>query len=133
MLESISGLTMHAEREGSINLLRTAPACLLEAYALAKAEHRGPLTFFRKAFDRTADPCLEGRVSRLLAYIEERQGRHGNSEVPPWEDVSLRTLPPGSAPADILGAPMRARGVCMGACRGSWESANKVGEGAPTD
>lgn len=107
MLERVSGLTMHADRQGTEHLLRTAPAVLVEAFHMSKKDPAGPLGFFRNAFDRNADPCLEGRTGRMLAYLEPRRGGRRSDAVPPWEDVTLRQLPEGTSSLDLLGEHLR--------------------------
>lgn len=132
LLERASGLTMHAERDGSENLLRTAPATLVEAFNLARLDtgHRAltwSLAFFQQAFDRTADPCLEGRVGRLMEYIEARRRAatdQGTCGLPPWEEVSLRDLPPESPPNDLVGEHLR---VFMAECTWRWAKEKRLG------
>lgn len=116
MLEHLCGMTMHGNREGANNVLRTAPATLLEAFQIAKTKRNGMREFFKDAFDRTADPCLEGRIGRLMEYLEA-QGTCGSSGIPPWEDVSLRTLPPGTPVRDVVGEHLR---VFLGECVWAW-------------
>eukprot|EP00929_Paragymnodinium_shiwhaense_P013001 TRINITY_DN120869_c0_g1_i1.p1 TRINITY_DN120869_c0_g1~~TRINITY_DN120869_c0_g1_i1.p1 ORF type:complete len:503 (-),score=87.20 TRINITY_DN120869_c0_g1_i1:462-1970(-) len=135
MLERVSGFTMHAERSGASHLLRTAPAALVEAFQLAthgaesaEAKHRRASAFFREAFDRTADPCLEGRVARLLEFIEksasQRDACKGSATLPPWEDVSLRALPLKAEPMDIVGEHLR---VFMAECTWNWSCSRSIG------
>jgi len=124
MLETKSGMTMHGERAGANALLRSSAACLLEAHALAKTRRNGLLEFFREAFDRTADPCLEGRVGRLMHYLEAKGGgKLTNPSTPPWEDVSLRPLPKGTPPLDIVGEHLR---VFLGECVWAWSRRQKL-------
>eukprot|EP00929_Paragymnodinium_shiwhaense_P079696 TRINITY_DN41544_c0_g2_i12.p1 TRINITY_DN41544_c0_g2~~TRINITY_DN41544_c0_g2_i12.p1 ORF type:complete len:392 (-),score=56.04 TRINITY_DN41544_c0_g2_i12:403-1578(-) len=106
MLEQVCGMTMHADRPGANALLRTAAPSLLEAFNIAKSRKNGMIEFFRGAFDRTADPCLEGRVGRLLDYVQEKGGATHSADSPPWEDVSLKPLP-GAKPMDIVGEHLR--------------------------
>jgi len=104
LLERACGMTMHGNREGANALLRSAPGALLEAFQVAKSSGK-TLDFFRKAFDRQADPCLEGRTSRLLQYLEKHT--HTVTKVAPWEDVSLQQLPHGASSRDIVGEHLR--------------------------
>mmetsp|Transcript_38661 Transcript_38661/g.106500 ORF Transcript_38661/g.106500 Transcript_38661/m.106500 type:complete len:410 (-) Transcript_38661:174-1403(-) len=118
MLERMCGMTMHGDRAGADHLLRSAPTTLLEAFAVARARRNGVREFFAEAFDRSADPCLEGRTSRLLTYLEARRQTSGDtSGVPPWEDVSLRALPPDASARDVVGEHLR---VFVGECTWSW-------------
>ncbi|CAE8609278.1 unnamed protein product [Polarella glacialis] len=112
LLERVTGLTMHANRDGADNILRTAPACLVNCFQLAKLESGGggTLRFFKQAFDRTADPCLEGRTGRLLEYLEKVRAKSNPqlaAAAPPWEDVSLQPLPKNSLPRDIIAEHLR--------------------------
>lgn len=75
--------------------------------------------FFRDAFDRKADPCLEGRLGRLMEYLEAKRAAldseaHGT---PPWEDVSLKPLAPSTPARDVIGEHLR---VFTGECIWSW-------------
>lgn len=118
MLEHVCGMTMHGDRDGANNLLRSAPAALLEAFGIAKTRKNGMREFFKDAFDRTADPCLEGRLGRLMEYLEARRPvGAGEAATPPWEDVSLRPLKPGTPARDVVGEHLR---VFMGECTWSW-------------
>lgn len=119
LLERVTGLTMHAERDGSNHLLRTSPASLIEAFQLSKADPGGPLMFFKTAFDRTADPCLEGRMGRVMEYIESRRraADPAASCAPPWEDVTLRVLPEGSPVREVIGEHLR---VFVAECTWRW-------------
>jgi len=118
LLERSCGMTMHGDREGANNLLRSAPASLLEAFAICKK--KGAMKeFFRDAFDRKADPCLEGRLGRLMEYLEAKRvaadsDAHGT---PPWEEVSLKPLAPGTPVRDVIGEHLR---VFTGECIWSW-------------
>lgn len=105
MLEQLCGMTMHGNREGSNVLLRTAPATLIEAFAMAKRSN-GFQTFFREAFDRCSDPCLEGRLEKLMLYLETRVSC-GESGTPPWEEVSLKPLLPTATAQDVIGDHLR--------------------------
>lgn len=117
-LEQLCGFTMHGDRPGSDGVLRSAGPSLLEAFQVSRTTRGGTGEFFRVAFDRKADPCLEGRVSRLLEYLEKH--RHASSSsVAPWEDVSLRPLPESATPTDIVGEHLR---VFMGECTWKWGS-----------
>jgi hypothetical protein len=76
------------------------------------------IEFFKGAFDRTADPCLEGRVGRLMEYLEAKRAADCEaSGIPPWEDVSLKPLKPGAAIRDVVGEHLR---VFMGECTWTW-------------
>lgn len=123
MLERISGMTMHGNRDGANALLRNAPASLLEAFQTAKTRKGGLLEFFKGAFDRSADPCLEGRTGRIMEYLEgTRKGDLGGAG-PPWEDVSLRPLPEGTPPRDVTGEHLR---VFMNECTWRWATDQKI-------
>jgi len=117
MLESVCGMTMHGERDGANALLRNAPNYLIEAFEVSKATRNGPLEFFKTAFDRTADPCLEGRTGRILEYLEKH--RKGNTPVQtaPWEEVSLRPLPRTAQPRDVIAEHLR---VFVNECTWRW-------------
>mmetsp|Transcript_58707 Transcript_58707/g.188781 ORF Transcript_58707/g.188781 Transcript_58707/m.188781 type:complete len:388 (+) Transcript_58707:68-1231(+) len=119
LLERTTGLTMHAERQGSNHLLRTAPATLVEAFQVARVEPGGALKFFQRAFNRTADPCLEGRVGRIMEWLESRRAASGSTSHsgPPWEEVSLRRLPEDAAAQDVVGEHLR---VFMAECTWRW-------------
>jgi len=119
LLEQVTGFTMHAEREGSNHVLGQAPASLVEAYQLARAEAGGTLTFYKSAFDRTADPCLEGRFGRIMDYIECRRASLDpkGCRGPPWDDVSLKTLPEDAPPQEVVGEHLR---VFIAECTWQW-------------
>mmetsp|Transcript_128391 Transcript_128391/g.256451 ORF Transcript_128391/g.256451 Transcript_128391/m.256451 type:complete len:514 (+) Transcript_128391:121-1662(+) len=119
LLEHVTGFTMHAEREGANHVLRQAPACLVEAYQLARAEAGGTLTFYKSAFDRTADPCLEGRFGRLIEYIERRRASSDPKACrgPSWEDVTLKTLPQDVSAQEVVGEHLR---VFIAECTWQW-------------
>jgi len=118
-------MTMHGDRSGATALLRSAPQSLIEGFRLAKASRRGPLQFFRDAFDRKADPCLEGRMGRILEYLE-KAGRAASSTLsstPSWEDVSLGPIPDGAKPDFIVGEHLR---VFKNECAWSWAQAKRM-------
>lgn len=119
LLEQITGFTMHAERDGANHVLRQAPASLVEAYQLARAETGGTLTFYKSAFDRTADPCLEGRFGRIMDYIERRRASLDPKACrgPSWEDVSLKTLPEDAPAQEVVGEHLR---VFIAECTWQW-------------
>mmetsp|Transcript_97730 Transcript_97730/g.170662 ORF Transcript_97730/g.170662 Transcript_97730/m.170662 type:complete len:410 (-) Transcript_97730:23-1252(-) len=119
LLEQRCGMTMHGDRAGANHLLRSAPPSLVEAFGLAKCDKAGTRRFFKEAFDRTADPCLEGRVSRLMEYLDrQRQAIDGSlARAPPWDEVSLR-LPDGSPSSrDVVGEHLR---VFINECTWRW-------------
>lgn len=118
LLEATCGMTMHGDRSGAAALLRTAPASLLEAFRLAKALKGGPGRFFRDAFDRRADPCLEGRMARIFEYLERaRMQSEGPTGTAPWEDISLKVLAPDAKPNDVVGEHLR---VFVNECTWKW-------------
>ncbi|CAK9008806.1 Hypothetical protein SCF082_LOCUS10025 [Durusdinium trenchii] len=121
LLERACGMTMHGDREGSNALLRSAPGAMLEAYQSAKASG-SILDFFRKAFDRQADPCLEGRTSRLMHFAEQRRVAGGT--MAPWEDVSLQPLPEDAAVKDVAGEHLR---VFCNECTWLWAKKLNIG------
>eukprot|EP00930_Biecheleria_cincta_P086391 TRINITY_DN75697_c0_g1_i1.p1 TRINITY_DN75697_c0_g1~~TRINITY_DN75697_c0_g1_i1.p1 ORF type:complete len:578 (-),score=124.50 TRINITY_DN75697_c0_g1_i1:98-1831(-) len=125
MLERVTGFTMHANREGSNHVLRTAPACLIDCFQASKEDPRGSMNFFRKGFDRTGDPCLEGRTKLLMEYLETV--RHASDQspdgMPPWEDVSLQALPKGCVPQDVVAEHLR---VFIAEC--TWRWSRQVGK-----
>jgi len=119
MLERVCGMTMHGDRSGAQATLRQAPGTLISAFAVARGRRGGICQFFREAFDRTADPCLEGRVSRMMTYLEMRGGQKGlaSAGAPPWEDVSLQNLGDKATPEDVVGDHLR---VFMAECTWAW-------------
>mmetsp|Transcript_50305 Transcript_50305/g.79676 ORF Transcript_50305/g.79676 Transcript_50305/m.79676 type:complete len:529 (-) Transcript_50305:177-1763(-) len=119
LLEQRCGMTMHGDRAGANHLLRTAPASVVEAYALAKMNVASMRRFFKEAFDRSADPCLEGRVSRLMEYLEARRQEADVSlaHAPPWDDVSLRPLAKGVTAQEVVGEHLR---VFVNECTWKW-------------
>jgi len=117
LLEVTCGMTMHGDRTGAVALLRNAPMSLLEAYRLAKMDKRGTGRFFKEAFDRTADPCLEGRMGRILEYLEKARKVGKSTEIAPWEDVSLQPIPPTAPVNDVVGEHMR---VFINECTWRW-------------
>lgn len=126
MLERVSGMTMHGDRDGANALIRMAPATLVQAFEVAKTRGDGGLDFFRSAFDRQADPCLEGRTDRLMAYLEAKKpsaSAGAGAGAPPWEDVSLRPLPPRTSAEDIIGEHLR---VFINECTWSWSKAQGI-------
>jgi len=123
-LEDLTGMTMHAEREGANHLLRTAPGLMLEAYALAKSDRGGTLRFFLEAFDRNADPCLEGRVGRILDYIQSRsKALSPQTGEPPFEDLAIRPLPLSASAEMFIGEHLR---VFVNECTWRWAKARGV-------
>jgi len=125
MLERMTGFTMHANREGSNHVLRTAPACLIDCFQASKEDPRGSLNLFKKGFDRTGDPCLEGRTKLLMEYLESERPASDESSagMPPWEDVSLQVLPKGSVPRDVVAEHLR---VFIAEC--TWRWSRQVGK-----
>merc|ERR1719401_1940284 len=75
--------------------------------------------FFKEAFDRTADPCLEGRVGRLMEYLDARRQEADASLAcaPPWDDVSLRPLNSEAGARDVVGEHLR---VFVNECTRKW-------------
>eukprot|EP00438_Fugacium_kawagutii_P009436 Skav202047 [mRNA] locus=scaffold1138:382123:397889:- [translate_table: standard] len=122
LLERACGMTMHGDREGSNALLRSAPGAMLEAYQAAKASGT-MMQFFRKAFDRPcqADPCLEGRTSRLMQFAEQQRVSGGS--MPPWEDISVQRLAADASVKDVAGEHLR---VFCNEC--TWQWAKKSGQ-----
>lgn len=116
LLEVTCGMTMHGDRDGAAALLRSAPTALLEAYRLSRGGRGGTTRFFKEAFDRTADPCLEGRLGRVLEYLEKARPV-GRTDHPPWEDVSLQPLPPAAPVNDVVGEHLR---VFINECTWQW-------------
>jgi len=119
LLERLCGMTMHGDREGANVLLRSAPVCLIEAFQIAKSKKSGMKEFFKEAFDRNADPCLEGRTGRIMEYLEAKRKilDSASANMAPWEDVSVKPLPAGATPQDIVGEHLR---VFMSECTWSW-------------
>mmetsp|Transcript_30903 Transcript_30903/g.78124 ORF Transcript_30903/g.78124 Transcript_30903/m.78124 type:complete len:424 (-) Transcript_30903:23-1294(-) len=79
LLERRCGFTMHADRPGIAAVLRDAPALMINAFQSAK-RHGCVAEFFCNAFDRTSDPCLEGRCSLLAAFLADTAGlEHSDS------------------------------------------------------
>lgn len=118
LLEQRTGMTMHADRPGANHLLRSAPACLVEAFAVARKDRHGMAGFFREAFDRTADPCLEGRAGRVMEYLQARSQVVGlTSAGPNWEELSLQPLSDSAKPEDVVGEHLR---VFVNECTWRW-------------
>ncbi|CAK0813143.1 unnamed protein product [Prorocentrum cordatum] len=115
-LERFCGMTMHGDRPGANGVLRSAGPSLVRAFQVSRTTRGGALEFFKVAFDREADPCLEGRVSRLLDYLEKHESAASPSAAP-WEDVSLRPLAASATPTDIVGEHLR---VFMGERTYEW-------------
>lgn len=69
---SFGHLLVHGKKTTSI--FNPYPPCqlhqagteMLIAWDLLKGTDEGVLRFFEDGFDRTADPCLEGRIQTLL-------------------------------------------------------------------
>lgn len=123
LLERQTGMTMHGEREGANHLLRAAPEILIEAFAVSRRDRGGTLAFFREAFDRTADPCLEGRAGRILEYLAARKAGGGADGTPPVEDLSVQPLPATAPPADVAGEHLR---VFVNECTWAWARSRGV-------
>eukprot|EP00931_Biecheleriopsis_adriatica_P105779 TRINITY_DN80303_c0_g1_i1.p1 TRINITY_DN80303_c0_g1~~TRINITY_DN80303_c0_g1_i1.p1 ORF type:complete len:401 (+),score=90.35 TRINITY_DN80303_c0_g1_i1:98-1300(+) len=118
LLERECGMTMHGDREGANSILRSAPGALLEAFQAARSSPGGVIDFFRKAFDRTADPCLEGRSSRLMEYTEAmHRASKGPATAAPWEDISLQPLGTTATPQQVVGEHLR---VFCNECTWNW-------------
>lgn len=58
-------------------------------------------------------------MSRLMQYIESRRGKMdpSSTQVPPWEDVTLRVLPETALPRDIVAENLR---VFVAECTWRW-------------
>lgn len=78
-LEEVCGFTMHADRPGANGILRSAPEVLLRAFDVARRKRIVEEFFTGEAFDRMADPCLEGRLGRILAFLEVHAPRDEES------------------------------------------------------
>lgn len=117
LLEQRTGMTMHADREGANHLLRSAPNLLMEAYAVAATDRAGRNGFFQEAFDRNADPCLEGRVNRILEYLHSRSQVLGATNAPPPEDLVVQSLGENATPQAIVGEHLR---VFVNECTWRW-------------
>lgn len=108
MLESQTGMTMHADREGANHVLRSAAGTMLQAFEVAKRDAVGVEGFFREAFDRTADPCLEGRAGRLLEYLQSRSQVPGAVRGrPPPGDLAVELPGAGAEPEAVVGEYLR--------------------------
>lgn len=141
-VEQLAGITMHGDRPGANGIVRAAPEVLLRAFALARS--LGELSaFFREAFDRTADPCLEGRVGRLLTFLEQRAERSDSaSGEPPAGDLTAEALPRGSKAEHVVGEHLRvfshrvvwdwarASGLSYARAKALWEHAENSLPGA---
>ena len=79
LLEQVCGFTMHAQRPGTESVLRSGPESLLRAFDIARCKGIVDVFFTGDAFDRTADPCLEGRLGRILAFLETHVPRDEES------------------------------------------------------
>lgn len=94
-LERVAGMTMHGDRLGVNAIVSSSPGTLCKCYLTVKKN--GPKAikkFFKLAFSRDSDPCLEGRVSLLLRFIEEmpefqKEAGTVSKEGVPWADTSL--------------------------------------------
>lgn len=140
-VEQLSGITMHGDRPGANGIVQAAPDVLLRAFALARV--RGETEcFFREAFDRTADPCLEGRVGRLLMFLERHADLEGAGEGPPAGDLAAEALPRGSGADRVVGEHLRvfnnrivwdwaqASGLTYARAKALWEHAENGMAGA---
>jgi len=78
-LEEVCGFTMHADRPGANGILRSAPEVMLRAFDVARRKRIVEEFFSGEAFDRMADPCLEGRLGRILAFLEAHAPRDEES------------------------------------------------------
>lgn len=143
-VEQLSGITMHGDRPGANGIVRAAPDVLLRAFALAGS--RGETErFFREAFDRTADPCLEGRVGRLLMFLERHADPEDAGEGPPASDLAAEALLRGSSAELVVGEHLRvfnnqvvwdwarASGLTYARAKALWEHAENglVGRAGP--
>jgi len=122
MLESKTGMTMHADREGAAHLLRSAGANLLQAFVAARKDKAGTTGFFREAFDRSADPCLEGRANRVLEYLQSRSQVPGAAlgaigTQPPPGDLAVELPAEGASPKAVVGEYLR---VFVNECTWRW-------------
>jgi len=67
LLEKECGLTMHADRSGAVEAVKTGPELMLTVFGAAKEAGKCK-DFFMKAFDRHHDPCLEGRYLLIQEF-----------------------------------------------------------------
>jgi len=70
LLEEECGLTMHADRHGAIEAVKSGPRLMLTVFGMAQKAGKAK-DFFRKAFDRYHDPCLEGRFSLIQEFGQD--------------------------------------------------------------
>lgn len=124
LMERCCGFTMHGDRAGANAVVRSAPEALLEAFGIARRKSMLETFFTGQAFDRTADPCLEGRLGRMYAFLE----LHGSTEVasdaePPPGDVVLELQPAGSPVEKVVGEYLR---VFRNTCIYKWAQDNKL-------
>mmetsp|Transcript_43366 Transcript_43366/g.120001 ORF Transcript_43366/g.120001 Transcript_43366/m.120001 type:complete len:382 (-) Transcript_43366:139-1284(-) len=105
-LERRCGFTMHGNRAGANAALRVAPETMLEAFSVAR-EEGVVLEFFQTAFDKTADPCLEGRLGRLLAFLEDRHSYDDSPDEPPWGDLCVEPLADDASAEHVIGEHLR--------------------------
>lgn len=67
LLEEECGLTMHADRHGAIEAVKTGPCLMLTVFGMAQKAGKAK-DFFMEAFNRHHDPCLEGRFLLIQEF-----------------------------------------------------------------
>jgi len=125
-LEELCGFTMHADRAGVSSIIRDAPQVLLRAFAVARDKGILREFFGKETFDRTADPCLEGRMGRLLEFLEKHPPADAaaseDAGKPPWEDVSVKEFLATETADSVVGEYLRVfRNLCV------WKVAQDAG------
>jgi ubiquitin-protein ligase len=70
LLEKECGLTMHADRHGAIEAVKTGPDLMLTVFRMAQKAGKAT-DFFMKAFNRHHDPCLEGRFLLIQEFGQD--------------------------------------------------------------
>ena len=130
LLERVCGFTMHADRASAVVALLQAPALLLQAFRTARATTPLLREFFARAFDRRAHPCLEGRASLLVAFLERANAPTPLVSGTSYTEVLEPPLPTVSSHPQSLS---RLAGVFLERCKQRWASAEGPGSGALLD
>eukprot|EP00928_Gymnodinium_smaydae_P024258 TRINITY_DN19681_c0_g3_i3.p1 TRINITY_DN19681_c0_g3~~TRINITY_DN19681_c0_g3_i3.p1 ORF type:complete len:458 (+),score=58.12 TRINITY_DN19681_c0_g3_i3:57-1376(+) len=112
------GLVWHGAKGNSDHLLTLAGELLIDAFEASE----DPVHFFKTAFSRSSDPCLEGRIRLLEGYLMSKQSDAAGGG-PSLDDVVARHLGHKATTLDIVGEYLR---VFRNECIWRWAQEKEV-------